>query len=68
MINQGNYLYEVKLDPTPTLTLLGMKNIPKLYSIVPEFVSSGKNLYVVKCLLIDRCTIYEIDFERMNGC
>ncbi|PWA43324.1 F-box domain-containing protein [Artemisia annua] len=62
-LNIHTHLCEVKLEPEPTFVLIGIKNftIPKIYSI--EFVSSGKNLYVVGWITKSMYKVLEVNFD-----
>ncbi|KAJ0438999.1 putative F-box protein [Helianthus annuus] len=65
-ISSSCHLYEVRLNAMPSLTLLGMKNFPERGLLRPEFVNSGKTLYVVSCIARDVYEAYEMDFEQME--
>lgn len=61
-INKGGRLYEMRLNPQPMLTLVGMKNFPQPDFIRPEFLSLDKNLYISK----DVYVAHEVDFSKME--
>ncbi|PWA39326.1 F-box domain-containing protein [Artemisia annua] len=59
-------LWEVKLEPEPTFVLIRINNftMPKTDQI--EFVSSGKNLYVVGWVTKSLYKVLEVNFDTME--
>lgn len=65
-IDSGCHLYELRLNPEPTLRLLAMTNIPEPILLRPEFVNSDQNLFVIDCILKDVYESHEVDFDEMK--
>ncbi|KAL7604459.1 hypothetical protein Lser_V15G20582 [Lactuca serriola] len=63
-IHNDSCLCEVRLYPTPKVTILEIKNSPKGYFDFPVFVSLGENLYVIDRLLDKK--IQEINLSKME--
>ncbi|KAL4585850.1 hypothetical protein LXL04_010476 [Taraxacum kok-saghyz] len=59
-------LYELRLDPKPTLMLLNTKNVLESDLMFLEFVSSGENLYAVECFNFYRYKAHKLDFGEMK--
>ncbi|KAL4555363.1 hypothetical protein LXL04_037981 [Taraxacum kok-saghyz] len=58
-------LSEVRLYPTPKVTLLEIKNFPQPYCY-PMFISSCENLYMMDPFKDSSSKIHEIDFSKME--
>ncbi|KAL7593597.1 hypothetical protein Lser_V15G34902 [Lactuca serriola] len=61
-----NRLSEVRLFPTPKVTLLKIKNSPIPDFNYPAFVSFGENLYVMDRISEHLSNIQEINFSKME--
>ncbi|KAK9051555.1 hypothetical protein SSX86_028182 [Deinandra increscens subsp. villosa] len=67
LCNKGFCLSEVRLSPTPTLTLLKMKIFVNLEFIRPELTTVGEKLYVVSHHSSNRSSrIVEIEVNQMR--
>ncbi|KAK9051559.1 hypothetical protein SSX86_028186 [Deinandra increscens subsp. villosa] len=64
-INTDNDLFELKLNPLPTLTLQRMENIPWSNFRYLGFISSGESLYAID-IFRDEFEAFELDLTEMQ--
>ncbi|CAH1450147.1 unnamed protein product [Lactuca virosa] len=65
-LHPNNCLSEVRLFPTPKVTLLEIKNFSKTERNHWRLVSSGENLYVINRMPEFPFKIQELDFSKME--
>ncbi|PWA34468.1 F-box domain-containing protein [Artemisia annua] len=58
--------FRVKLEPEPTFVLIRIKNFTFLKIYRMEFVSSGKNLYLVGWITKSMYKVLEVNFDTME--
>ncbi|XP_076922908.1 uncharacterized protein LOC143584854 [Bidens hawaiensis] len=63
-VSATSRLFEVGLNPRPSLEQFEMKNHPTRHLLRPELVTSGKSLYLLDCCSADKYEAYEMDVEK----
>ncbi|XP_024988496.1 uncharacterized protein LOC112523213 [Cynara cardunculus var. scolymus] len=66
MLDVNSRLYETRLNQIPTLMSLKLKNTPDSYLVLPEFVSSGENIYLMGSVSGNLYMVQEVDFDKMK--